>query len=170
MPAHPHHLHQLEAAARETLASNRSIAVVGIGAELRADDVAGVLVARRIAEESLPSITGIDGSTAPENVTGEIIGASPALVVFIDAAEMGLKPGEVRIIPLEEIEGFTFCTHTLPLSVILSYLASSLNATFMVVGIQPKDTSVLGGVSPEVERTVEEIAGMLAELSRRSPS
>ena len=55
----------------------KKIGILGIGSELRADDVAGILVAQQIeksvAEKKLNTELKIFiGATAPENLTGEI--------------------------------------------------------------------------------------------------
>lgn len=141
------------------------IVVVGIGAELRADDFAGVLVAREVQARNLPFIKGIEACAAPENFTGEIINANPSLVVFVDAANLGLEAGAMRIINRDEIQGMSFCTHTLPLYLILDYLSLSMECDFLVLGIQPKDTTVMGAQSPEVLEAISKVTRILCEVS-----
>jgi len=148
--------------AKET---GRPVLVVGIGAELRADDFAGVLVAREVQARNLPFIKGIEACAAPENFTGEIINASPSLVVFVDAANLGLEAGAMRIIDRKEIQGMSFCTHTLPLYLILDYLALSMKCDVLVLGIQPKDTSVMGTQSPEVLEAISKLTRILCGVS-----
>ncbi|NMC61734.1 MAG: hydrogenase 3 maturation endopeptidase HyCI, partial [SAR324 cluster bacterium] len=150
---------------REAKKTERPVLVVGIGAELRADDFVGVLVAREVQARNLPFIKGIEACAAPENFTGEIINANPSLVIFLDAANLGLKAGAMRLIKREEIQGMSFCTHTLPLYLILDYLSLSLDCNFLVLGIQPKDISVMGEQSPEIITAVSKLVNLLASAS-----
>jgi len=154
-----HHLSNL----RQALIEANTTVVVGIGAELRGDDVSGVLVARAVTALGLPGLVGIEGCAAPENFTGEILSHNPDLVIFIDAAQLGLTAGQMRIIEASEIKGFSFSTHTLPLHLILNYLACALPGTrFIVVGIQPEDTQILAPPSEAVIAAVQALAGLIA--------
>ncbi len=147
---------------RKALETSRTTVVVGIGAELRGDDVAGVLVARAVASSGRADLIGIEGCAAPENFTGEIISHSPDLVVFVDAAEFGEPAGSIKIIEESEIRGFSFSTHTLPLHVILNYLTASLpDCRFVVVGIQPEDTQIMAPPSAKVLDGVEKLSRLL---------
>lgn len=142
------------------------IVIVGIGSELRGDDAAGVLVARAISKRTShsddPHLIAIDGGTAPENVTSEIIRACPSHVVLIDTADMNLAPGEARIIRRSEIGGTSFSTHSLPLGVIIDYLERSITCEVVVVGIQPRTTEFGAKISPAVQRTVKAIVEELS--------
>ena len=72
-----------------------------------------------------------------ENFTGEIIRFAPSLVVVLDAADMGLRPGAVRLISRDRTGGFSFSTHTMPLGVLARYLEYSAGCDVILVGIQP---------------------------------
>ncbi len=73
--------------------------VVGVGNPLRRDDGAGVWVARQLA--GAPGWVTIPAGLALENVIGKIEKLPPKLVVVVDAAELGLPPGEFRRLPWE---------------------------------------------------------------------
>lgn len=142
------------------------VVVVGVGSLLRGDDAAGVLVARAISKRKSSGgearLIAVDGGTAPENITSVIIRAHPSHVVFIDAADMGLDPGEAKIIAKiigrSEIGGMSFSTHSLPLTVIANYLEKSINCEVSVIGIQPESTAFGARVSPAVRRAVKATA------------
>lgn len=146
---------------RECTADGRKVAVVGVGAQLKRDDFAGVRVAEAVNARVHPLIKGFAGHNAPENITGEIVSFAPALVVFVDAAALGLSAGEARVIERAEMGGVSFCTHTLPLQLIMDYLAQALGCAFLVLGIQPKDISFGEGLSPEVQAAADRIAAAL---------
>lgn len=129
---------QLQASLRQA----RNIAVVGVGSDLRGDDIAGILVIRALdaARSINPNIGIFDGGTAPENLTGEITRFRPSHVLLVDAADLGQKPGAIRLIEPDKIEGITFSTHVLPLKILADYLKQACSCEIVVIGIQPGNT------------------------------
>ncbi len=135
-------------------AGNRTVVVLGVGSELRADDAAGVLAASRLTGQTVPGLHAVAAGTAPENHTGEIRRIGPWAVVIVDAADMGKPPGTVRVIPIEDIGGVSFSTHTLPLHIVADYLRRETGCAVAILGIQPASLVFDDPVSPEVERGV----------------
>ena len=137
------------------------VAILGIGNPLRSDDAAGVLVARRLADSALirdlDSVLVIEAGHAPENATAELRRFAPQVVLLIDAAEMGEAPGTIRRVAMEEIDGMSASTHTLPLSMLAKYLILELGCDVRVLGIQPHSTEIGESVSRDVLQAVEEI-------------
>jgi hydrogenase 3 maturation protease len=145
------------------------VAVLGIGNSLRADDAAGVLVARRLAQSHLTrnfdTILVVDAGQAPENTTAELRRFAPGLVLLIDAAEMGELPGMTREIGIHEIDGLSASTHSLPLSMLAKYLILELGCEVKILGIQPQSIEIGDSVSQDVLLAVGEItAGLLESL------
>ena len=141
----------------EALSQGRRVAVIGIGSALHGDDAAGVLAAQAAAQARIKNLRGIVGGTAPENVTGEIAGFAPHIAVFVDAAEMGLKPGQTRLLKPEEIGGISFSTHTLPLRIMIEYLSRRIRCEFLVLGVQPERLEFGAGLSTGVKRTIADL-------------
>jgi hydrogenase 3 maturation protease len=145
----------------EALAGARRIAVVGVGSDLRGDDVAGVLVARRLAawaqRERCEGLAAFMGGAAPENFTGEIVRFAPDLVVLVDAAHLGKEPGAVELIPAESVGGLSFSTHMLPVPIFLDYVTARTGARSLVLGIDIVQKEVLAPISPPVERAVRRV-------------
>lgn len=138
---------------------------MGIGNELRSDDAAGILVARALTDSrftrDLETVLIMDSGHAPENGTSQLRRFAPRLVLLIDAADMGEPPGTVHLIEMEEIDGMSASTHSLPLSMLSKYLALELSCDVMLLGIQPASTGVGEGVSREVQQAVKEIVNAL---------
>lgn len=144
------------------------LAVVGIGNELCADDAAGVLAVRgirqpvgRIANPAYFLV--IEGGTAPENLTGTLRRFKPDIVLFVDAADMGEQPGAVRRVGMDEIDGMSASTHSLPLSMFARYLAAELGCEVELLGIQPASTVMGEKVSAPVLEAVATVAEGLSE-------
>ncbi|MDD5368562.1 MAG: hydrogenase maturation peptidase HycI [Anaerolineaceae bacterium] len=145
------------------------VALLGMGQELRGDDAAGVLVAKHLATLLAHQADRlvIDGGSAPENFTGALRRFNPALVILVDAARMGEQPGEVFWIEADQINGFTGSTHSLPPTILASYLAAEIGCQIGMIGIQAGDMEFGTRVSPAVQlaaRVVaEEIVTVLSE-------
>jgi hydrogenase maturation protease len=104
------------------------------------------------------------GDVAPENLTGELKQYRPDLLLIIDAMDMGLAPGETRIISLEEIGGMSFSSHILPLPIMMDYLAREVGCNILLLGIQTANHEFLANMTPVVAQTVEALAAELKAL------
>jgi len=150
------------------------VAVLGIGNELNGDDAAGVLAARTLAARTEPreDLLIVEAGVAPENFTGTLRRFRPDLVLEIDAAEMGKAPGAAVWLDWRETDGLSASTHTLPPSVLASFLASDLGCQVALIGIQPAETGLGIPVSPAVTggilQVVAELARWLAVRPRAS--
>jgi hydrogenase 3 maturation protease len=150
--------------------AKRRMAIVGIGNTLRGDDAAGILVARALMSSpfirDLATVRVIDASYAPENSTAELRRFAPDRVLFIDAAEMHEIAGTIRWIEMDELDGMSASTHTLPLSMLAKYLTLELKCKVTLLGIQPASNEVGETVSIEVTRAantvVEALVGALS--------
>lgn len=103
------------------------------------------------------SILVIDAGHAPENRTAELRCFLPEVVILIDAAEMGAEPGTIRWIGMEEMDGMSASTHTLPLSMLARYLTLELGCDVRLLGVQPQSNQVGGTMSRKVLQAVDEI-------------
>ncbi|HUI69544.1 MAG TPA: hydrogenase maturation peptidase HycI [Spirochaetia bacterium] len=153
--------------ALEGSTAGRRVVILGVGSEIRADDAAGILVAERIRSLGLPGVTAIAGGAAPENFTGEIRQLSPSHLVVVDAADMGEKPGTIRLILPDEISGVSFSTHSLPLNVLTDYLQKEVGCSVLIMGIQPRSLELDGSVCAEVTQAIEEAVDALGRCLRQ---
>jgi hydrogenase 3 maturation protease len=139
----------------------KRIALIGIGSELRGDDAAGMLVAKNL-EGFKPSkksrLKVFFGSSAPENITGEVKKFKPTHLIIVDAADMGKGPGQAQLLlPQDESAGFSFSTHKMPIRVMLDYLKASCGCETMLIGIQPKEVGFAALPSREVRTGVRRL-------------
>jgi hydrogenase 3 maturation protease len=112
---------------------------------------------------SLRNVLVIDAGHAPENRTADLRRFAPEAILLIDAAELDELPGTIRWIEIDEIEGMSASTHTLPLSILAKYLTLELNCRIAFIGIQPKSNEVGETLSTEVAGAVNLLAGILIE-------
>lgn len=152
--------------------TNSCIAILGIGNEMRGDDAAGMLVVHalelRVAKLGYlrlnKNLLTLKGGHAPENAAGELRKFYPDLVLLIDAADMGKEVGSIAFIPMEQIDGVSASTHSLPLSMLARYLTLELNCEVVLLGIQPKSIEMGESVSDEVNQAVSDIAEEISTL------
>ena len=110
-----------------------------IGNRHGGDDAIGPYVADRLKEKIYDFVV-LDCGTVPENFTSVVKRHKPRNLIIIDAVEMGLDPGEMRIVPKEKIGTMHIITHGIPISILMTYLEDYIENIFFV-GIQPKTMS-----------------------------
>ena len=156
---------ELKAALKSSLAGARKVAVLGIGSELRGDDAAGMLVIGILEKKAArnPALKRklklFAGSTAPENLTGEIKKLKPSHIVIVDSAEMGEKPGTFLFIKPDQMsEGVTFSTHMMPAKILSAYFLKSFKCKITFIGIQPQSLGFGKRPSKNVASAAKEVA------------
>ncbi|MFZ5910146.1 MAG: hydrogenase 3 maturation endopeptidase HyCI [Chloroflexota bacterium] len=142
--------------------------LVGIGSDLRGDDSAGLAVARALLDDerlrNAPDLLVLEGGLAPENQTGKIRAFRPELVLFVDAAQMDEPPGAIQFIPLETLDGMSASSHSLPLSMLASYIISDLGCQVEVLGIQPAKNEIDMVLNFPVRAAVNEVICLVSDL------
>lgn len=133
--------------------------LLGVGNTLLSDDGVGCSIADSFTAEGWITY---NGGTAPENFTAPIRRLDPKLLVIVDAAEMGLPAGSIRIIPHDQIDDTSIGTHMLPLSHLIHYLSSDI-PEILFIGVQPATIEPGVGLSP----SVRDAAATLIEVLKK---
>jgi hydrogenase 3 maturation protease len=142
--------------------------VLGIGNRLGGDDAAGAYLVQELhrrlkkAASPPPDITAIDAATAPESYTSIIRRERPALLILVDAADMGLSPGSIRIIPPQKISTSSFSTHQMPLSAFMAYV-SEFCEHVVLIGVQPGNAEAGSKISATVRQSTKKLAELILE-------
>ena len=114
--------------------------IVCIGNPDGGDDAVGPYIAEKMSSETMKKkIDGeiLDVGIVPENFTGVIKEKNPETLILIDAVDMNLSPGDIRIIPPDSIGVMHVSTHGIPLSVYIQYLHQYIK-NITLIGIQPE--------------------------------
>ncbi|MCL2335325.1 MAG: hydrogenase maturation protease, partial [Endomicrobia bacterium] len=139
---------------RDFLEGAEKTVFLAIGSDLRADDAAAIVAAEELLKEKLPeNFYVLKGYTAPENLTGEIKRIAPTHMIICDAADSGLKAGEVSVIRHENIKGAAFSTHSLPVNVFIDYITRDNPCKIMILGIQPANLEFGAKMTPAVKKS-----------------
>ncbi len=143
---------------KEWFSNAERVVVAGIGNPIRMDDFIGVKIVRDLQGEVSEKVLLIECETVPESYIQQIIDFNPTHVLLIDAAVMGLEPGEYKLVKPEHLRVFpAISTHMLPLRIFCEYLAKTTNAKIALLLIEPKQTDFGEGLSREVEAAGQKI-------------
>ena len=132
--------------------------ILCIGNRDGGDDAVGPFVADKLKKCNCKDTFILDCGTIPENYTSIVKNYDPKNLVVIDCVEMGLNPGEIRIVPKEKIGVMHISTHGIPLSVFINYLEQYLK-NIIIIGVQPK--TMTGAMSKQVRKSCEELVDFL---------
>lgn len=143
--------------------------VLGIGNRLGGDDAAGARVVDELGRRGPPAkgpssteLMAIDAGTAPESYTSVIRQRRPDLLILVDAADMGLPAGALRTITAGKISVLSFSTHSMPLSMFISYVEPFCGKV-LLVGVQPQQTETGGPISKAVRKGVKTLSEAILE-------
>ncbi len=149
----------------EDLAGDGRVYVLGLGNTDRADDGAGVLVSlalkKRFPSFSYSEHDGVEGTVLDISEKKE-----DATIVFVDAADMGLEPGSIKVIPKDRIKETEITTHRVAVALMASILERS-GKKAAVVCIQPERIEFMGKVSKPVRVSVQKVVNVLLGLMLR---
>lgn len=149
---------------KAALAPKGRTLVITLGSELRADDGVGPYVCSRV-KFSRPDLRLLDAGTTPESIAQTAIEWKPEKIILVDAAHFKGRAGELRVIPLEDINQSTvISTHSFPLSVTFSIVTEDTGAELVVVGVQARSLDYAEGLSPEVEKSAAELVSYFNSL------
>jgi len=124
------------------------------------DDAVGPYIADKLKKEKLKEPKVIDCGTNPENFTSVVKKENPENLILIDAVEMGLDPGEIRLVYKEKIGKLCISTHGIPLSLIIEYLENYIDKV-LLIGIQPKKMN--GEITDKIKVSAEKVTKLILE-------
>ena len=138
-----------------------SVVIIGIGNELKGDDGVGPFLCHQLKGRVAAKL--IDAGTVPENYIQPIIKAKPEKLLVVDAMEFGGEAGEVRIFEVGDISSVVMSTHSLSPRLFVDLIGREIEVEVLFLGIQPEQTRLGGGLSPEVESVGGELARVLVD-------
>jgi hydrogenase maturation protease len=146
----------------------RSVVVIGVGNDLRADDAAGLEVARRLREELGIAVKVHAGE--PIDLLELWSGADA--VVLVDTVRSGEVTGTIHRfdatsnpVPLP-LRGSSSHTIGVAEAIELARTLGSLPQQVIVYGVEGARFALAGELSDEVERTIDPLADAVREEAR----
>lgn len=161
-------MQSIDAFLKEKLMGIQRLAILGAGSVLKADDAAGVRIVEHLqgifGRIQSPALLLCVGETAPENFCGKIEKFRPSHLLLVDAADVGRTAGEIVEIPIEDVGGPTFCSHMLPLRVMVDYLVQETGVAVTLLGIQYQSIAFDGEMTAPVASTVTVLSEALQRV------
>jgi len=136
--------------------------VVGVGNVMKGDDGAGPELVAELLRRGF-ALPCVDAAEVPENYGGWAPKQELEAVVFVDAVEFGGEPGECRVIPFEHLMISASNTHRMSLHYTVMFLRDEWNGDAILVGVQPERLTLGEGLSENVRRGVEGLAGAILD-------
>lgn len=141
------------------------VVVAGIGNPIRRDDFVGVKIAKDLIGKVSDKVQLLECETVPESSLQEIVDLNPSHVLLIDAAVLGLKPGETRLVFPERVANFpAITTHVLPLRIFCELIANMTKSKIALLLIEPENTEFGEGLTPKVQAAADKIVNILTKL------
>ena len=141
------------------------VVVAGIGNPIRRDDFVGVKVVQGLQGKVASAVCLVECETVPESFMQEIVDFEPSHVLLVDAAILGLKPGETRLVFPEQVTNFpAITTHVLPLRIFCEYITKMTATKIALLLIEPEDTEFGEGLSPMVQAVADKLTENLIDL------
>ncbi|MEZ0346287.1 MAG: hydrogenase maturation protease [Infirmifilum sp.] len=139
------------------------VVIVGMGNELRGDDGVGVLVTKVLARRGLKEKV-VEAGSNPELFVSKILSLNPEVVVFVDAVDGGLAPGEVVLVRITagSSDVTALSTHSIPLPIV----AEMIGVPCYLLGIQVGAVDVGSSITPRVREAGLQLAELLARELR----
>ncbi|HEX9908432.1 MAG TPA: hydrogenase maturation protease [Thermoplasmata archaeon] len=146
----------------EEIAGEGRVYVLGLGNTDRADDGAGILVAKAL-KKRFPSFSfsehdGVEGTVLDISEKDE-----DAAIIFVDAADLKSPPGTIIVVRREDIKETEITTHRVAVALMAAILEKS-NKRSAVVCIQPETIEFRGKVSKRVRASAQSVTGILADI------
>ena len=144
-----------------------TVCFLGIGNTDRADDGAGVVLARLLIQRGMTCV--FEAGATPERLV-PALRDSYETIVFLDAVDAGLEPGSVIILDAQQIKNRfpQVSTHKLALSTLAGLISEGTTGSIWLIGIQAQTIECGRAIlSPEVDLTLHALAGRIAEAMER---
>lgn len=139
------------------------VAIVAIGNIMRGDDALGPKLVE-ILKARQANARLFDCGTAPENYIFPILSAACDTIIFVDAADLGLAPGQARVLDIDRIANIGFSTHNPSPRLFIDLLKTGKeDLNIFVVSVQAKSTGLGAPICDEVLRGLDSLAGIFCE-------
>ena len=156
---------EIEKKLQKWLTNHKKVVIAGIGNPIRSDDYVGLKIVEQLRGRLPETVCMLECETVPESYLLDIEQFKPTHVLLIDAAILGLKPGEASLVDAEKMVGFSpITTHVLPLQVFCDYVKQATGAKIALLLIEPKSTEFGEGLTAGVQEAVERLTKILLRL------
>jgi len=156
---------EIEKELKDWLDSAKRVVIAGIGNPIRQDDYVGLKIVEDLKNKLSKNVLLLECETVPESYLLDIEEFNPTHVLLIDAAFLGLKPGQFRLVDAEVIENYSaVTTHILPLRIFCEYVKQATGAKIGLLLVEPLSVEFGEGLSSEVQATAKKLTEVFLAL------
>jgi coenzyme F420 hydrogenase subunit delta len=148
----------------------RPAAVVGVGNPLTGDDGFGPAVVAGL--EAGPRLRPFDVRGVPESFLGPIVASGCPGVLFVDAADLGARPGRVALVATDRLAEIDVSTHVVSLGLMAEAIrrlaadaGQGREVRCLLLAAQPRDLRGADRLSPPVQEAVRLATEALAAFA-----
>ena len=141
---------------KEFISGAKRIAILGIGNDLRTDDGLGPFIIAGLQTKH-PDVFIENVGSVPEAFARPLAEFGAERVIMIDAASMRKPVGYIELVTKDRIGGIAISTHSMPLSLLMSYLEQQTGGETILLGIQPQSIQFGEGLTPEVHKIAQKL-------------
>jgi len=134
--------------------------IMCIGNGAGGDDAVGPYIADKLKKLEINNLFVVDCGTNPENFTSVVKKKNPDILIIIDAVDMNLGYGQIRLVSKDKIGKFCISTHGIPISLIIEYLEKYVKNIFFV-GVQPKTMD--GEMTDKIKKSADKLIKLILE-------
>lgn len=139
------------------------VTVIGIGNIMRGDDGFGPKLIESLKDKKVKANL-LDCGTVPENYIFPILDTSCDTVILADAADLGIAPGQAKILSLGELSGAGLSTHNSSIRLFTDLLRTGKDdMNIFAVSMQPRTIAFGESLSEEVRTGIEELADIFVQ-------
>lgn len=143
----------------------KKVVLAGIGNPIRTDDYVGLKIVEQLKGKLPETVCLLEAETVPESYLLDIEQFNPTHVLLIDAAFLGLNPGEASLVDPEKIENYSaITTHLLPLHIFCDYVKQATGAKVALLLVEPKSVAFGEDLTYEVQEAAERLTKILLGL------
>ena len=156
---------RIEEELKNWFADVKKVVLVGIGNPIRMDDYVGLHIVEMMKGKLPKTVLLLEAETVPERYLLDIEEFHPSHVLLIDAAFLGLNPGEASLFDAEEIVNYSaVTTHLLPLRIFCDFVKQVTGAKIALLLIEPKSTEFGEGLTAQVQVSAQRLTKILLNL------
>jgi len=153
----------------------KSIKIIAVGNDLYGDDGVGTVVLQMLEQiPEMKDIELIDGATDALGLIDHF--SCTDHVIIVDAAQMGEKPGTVKIFNREEIKLKIKMDHlsvhgiSLAETFDIAQAVNSLPKKITIIGVEPQNIGISQKLSEIVKHSIPEVVSNVINLTQISNS
>jgi hydrogenase 3 maturation protease len=142
--------------------NHKNVLILGLGNRARGDQgVGSALVGRLQGRVYVPLI---DARDMPESYLRPIEAAHADVILVVDAAELGTRPGQIALLELDQLRSSGVSTHTANLGALFRLIPAEVRPEVLLVAIQPASDGAGPGLTSAVRQSLEGLVGLFVEL------